>query len=204
MAVPMARELQHLLLVTVEDPQDPKSWSGIPHSLFRALQRRVPRVTAVGGAQLRPKRGLLHAGLRVALGGNPPRWPLWMTEPSLRHYAAVVEQAIAQQRPDAVLSISSQCLARLHTSAPTYMFHDAPWLAFKQTYARWDTMPLRGPAFARAEAEAAGRTRCVFTGSNWAVEQGMRLYSLPRERFEETHLGANWTPPQSRESLLEM
>jgi glycosyltransferase involved in cell wall biosynthesis len=161
-------------------------------------------VTAVGGAQMRPRRGLLHAGLRVALGGNPPRWPLWMTEPTLRHNAAVIEQAIARHCPDAVLSISSQCLARLRTSTPTYMFHDAPWLAFKQTYARWDTMPARGPAFARAEAEAAQRTRCVFTGSKWAVEQGMKLYGLPRERFAETHLGANWTPPQSRESLLEM
>lgn len=200
----MARELQHLLLVTVEDPQDPKSWSGIPHSLLRALQRRVPRVTAVGGAQMRPRRGLLHAGLRVALGGTPPRWPLWMTEPSLRHNAAVVEQAIAQHRPDAVLSISSQCLARLRTSVPTFMFHDAPWLAFKQTYARWDTMPARGAAFARAEAEAAQRTRCVFTGSEWAVEQGMKLYDLPRERFAETHLGANWVPPYPRAELLVM
>jgi glycosyltransferase involved in cell wall biosynthesis len=198
----MPRALEHLLLVTVEDPLNPKSWSGIPHSLYRALQRRIPRVTAVGGAQMRPRHTPLHGALRAALGA--PRWPLWMTEPSLRRYAAVVEQAIARHRPDAVLSISSQCLARLHTSVPTYMFHDAPWLAFKQTYARWDAMPLRGAAFARAEVEAARRTRCVFTGSDWAIEQGMALYDLPRERFAETHLGANWVPSQGRDELLEM
>jgi glycosyltransferase involved in cell wall biosynthesis len=30
----------------------------------------------------------------------------------------------------------------------------------------------------------------------------MRLYSLPRERFAEAHLGANWMPTQSTDELL--
>jgi glycosyltransferase involved in cell wall biosynthesis len=199
----MPRPLRHLLLVTLEDPHDPRSWSGIPHSLYRALQRRVPQVTVVGGGQLRPRRTPLHSLLRAGLGGGAhPRWPLWMTEPSLRHYATVVEQAIAQHRPDAVLSISSQCLARLHTAVPTYMFHDAPWLAFKQTYARWDKLPLGAQQYARREAEAARRTRLVFTGSAWSIGEGMRLYGLPRARFAEAHLGANWVPSQASEELV--
>ena len=204
----MARRLNHLLLVTLEDPANPRAWSGIPHSLLSALVARVPRVTVLGGQQLRPRRTPLHAALRFGLGGTPPRWPLWMTEPSMRHYAQVIEQCLAKSAagphglPDAILSISSACLGCLHTPVPTYMFHDAPWLAFHQAYAPWQKTPWPGNAFARAEARAARRTRRIFTGSDWAVRESMRLYKLPRERFAEAHLGANWTPRQSTEELV--
>jgi hypothetical protein len=61
-----------------------------------------------------------------------------MTEASLHHYADVIERAIALHQPDAVLSISSQCLIHLHTTTPLYMFNDAPWPVFKDLYAQWE------------------------------------------------------------------
>jgi len=197
------KRLNHLLLVTLENAADPRSWSGIPHSLRNALAAQVPQLTVVDGTQLRPRKTPLHSALRAGLGGGAhPRWPLWMTEPSLRHYASVVQQAIAQHKPDAVLSISSQCIARLHTAAPLFMFHDAPWLTFKQTYRRWEPVPLAAARFARAEAQAAGKTRLVFTGSAWSVAESMKLYGLPRGRFVQAPLGANWEPAQSSAELL--
>lgn len=146
----MSTPLQHLLLVTLEDPSDPKSWSGIPHSLLCALESQVPRVTVIGGAELRPRRTPVASALRLALG--PARYPLWMTEASLHHYADVIERAIALHHPDAVLSISSQCLIHLHTATPLYMFNDAPWPVFKGIYAPWENPVAARPAISTSNS----------------------------------------------------
>lgn len=89
--------LQHLLLVTLEHPSDPKSWSGIPHSLLRALESQLPRVTVVSGAQLRPRRTPIASALRLALGAA--RYPLWMTEASPRSYAERLLNRDRARRP---------------------------------------------------------------------------------------------------------
>jgi len=194
--------LQHLLLVTLEDPTDPKSWSGIPYSLLTALQNRIPRVTVVAGPQLRPRRTPLTAALRFALGSQ--RYPLWMTDASLHHYADVVQQAIARHQPDAVLSISSQCLVHLETATPLFMFNDAPWPVFKHAYSPWESSPLPTPQFARQECDASQRCQAVFTGSDWAADEARKIYSIAPGRIHATSLGANWVPAHSTESLLEI
>lgn len=194
--------LQHLLLVTLEDPGDSKSWSSTPRSLLTGLRDHIPRVTVVAGPQLRPRRTPIASVLRLIFG--PDRYPLWMTEASLRHYADVVEQAIAVHRPDAILAISSQCLIRLHTATPLYMFNDAPWPVFKRTYARWEKSPLHAPRFARQECAVTAKCRAVFTGSDWAVAEARKIYAIAPERISATPLGANWIPSLSTQALLQI
>lgn len=195
-------KLQHLLLTTLEHPSDPKSWSGIPHSLYRALEAQIPHVTVVGGAQLRPRRTPIASALRLALGAA--RYPLWMTEASLRGYADTLQQAIAVHRPDAVLSISSQPLIRLHTATPLYLFNDAPWPVFKRTYAKYETSPLHTPRFSREECAATAQCRAVFTGSDWAVTEARKIYAIAPDRIFAAPLGANWLPPHSTPQLLQI
>ncbi len=198
---------KHLLLTTVEDPWDVKSWSGIPYSVRVALERKVDTLTVFRPS--RPKRDPLNVALRLGLGGKPLRWPLWMTEATLRQNAREVETAVKSSGADAVLSISSQCIARVEPfPVPTYMFSDSPWLAWKEAYAEYETMPLRGKAFAKAEAEAARRCSGLFFGSAWANREAERLYfgghttAEQRARLHATPLGANWRPEVSAEAVL--
>jgi glycosyltransferase involved in cell wall biosynthesis len=170
--------------------------------MLKALQSRVERVTAIGG--IKPRRTPVDSLLRLVLGGRPPRYPLWMTHASLRNDAREVEKLIRAENPDAVLSISSQCLVYLRTSVPTYMFNDAPWMTFKEIYSEWEPMPLSGERFARQEADAAKRCRALFTASAWSADEAAKLYGVPREWIFEAPLGANWVPGVGSGELIEI
>src|ERR1035441_7930271 len=109
----MADRLRHLLLVTKEDPFDPTSWSGIPFSLRAALERHVERVTVLRSG--RPKVTPFALLKRLLFGWQ--KYPLWITRPTLQNAAREVRAEIKRVRPDAVLSISSQCVAYLQREA---------------------------------------------------------------------------------------
>lgn len=198
----MTKKLERLLLTTLEDPYDKNSWSGIPYSLRLALEKRIPHVSVL--SRLKPRRNPKDVVLRIALGGVPPRYPLWMTRSALNGFAQEVSAAIHRMRPDAVLSISSQCLIGLRNpGVPLFMFTDAPWMAWKQAYSRFEATPLPGPRFARMEGQAARNWTGVALGSEWAVREARKLYSIPPERIHTVRLGANWMPDLSKIELME-
>ena len=189
----MTRRLKHLLLATLEDPYNPRSWSGTPFNMRVALEAKVDRVSVL--ANLKPKRTVVTAALRVMLGGNPPRYPLFLTTPAQKEFARRTLRAIEELRPDAVLTISSHNMVRLgRPPVPTFMVTDAPWLAWKETYREFDKMPLLGPRFARLEAAASEHYAGLIFSSDWAVAEACRLYGAPPEKLHSIPLGAIWTP----------
>ena len=191
------QQLRHLLFTTLEDSSNPGSWSGIPFSLRQALEARLERVTVLD--KLPVKRSLHHGGLRAALG--PVRWPLWATDPILRQFGALVQAALLQHQPDALLSISSQCLIYTQPKVPVAMFADAPWLAWKQAYQQFEPAPLNGAGFAQKEALAAQRCQAILFSSQWAVDQGVQLYGIEESRFHLAPLGATWVPKMDTSQL---
>jgi glycosyltransferase involved in cell wall biosynthesis len=196
----MTRKLEHLLLATLEDPYNPRSWSGTPFNMRVALEGKVKKVSIL--ANLKPKRTLVTAGLRVLLGGKPPRYPLFLTAPAQREFGRRTLQAIDELKPDAMLTISSHNMVRMaQPPVPAFMVTDAPWLAWKETYREFDTMPLLGPRFARLEAAAAARYTGLIFSSDWAVDEAQRLYGVPREKLHSIPLGATWTPDVSAGEL---
>jgi glycosyltransferase involved in cell wall biosynthesis len=195
--------MTHLLLVTVEDPWDVRSWSGIPCSLRAALERRLPKVTSFRPAG--PRRTLAAALLRLFFGAR--RNPLWISNPTLRSNARQLRREILRTRPDAVFSISSQAIVLLGpVDVPVFLFSDAPYLTFSETYAPWETAPRALSRFAAQEAAAARRIEGLCFGSAWACAEAARLYGLrdvgTSHRLRVTPLGANWTPSVSREAVL--
>lgn len=196
----MTRSLRHLLLVTLEDPYNPRSWSGTPFNMRVALEAQLEKVSVL--ANLKPKRTLLTSTLRVLLGGKPPRFPLFLTAPAQKEFARRTLQAIEELAPDAVLTISSHPVVRMgRPPVPTFMVSDAPWLAWKETYREFDSMPLLGPRFARLEAAAAKLYTGLIFSSDWAVTEAARLYGVPREKLHSIPLGAIWTPDVSSSEL---
>ncbi len=199
--------LEHLMLATGEDPGDPQSWSGIPFSLREALERRVARVTVFRPPP--PARNPVDVALRLALGVR--RYPLWLTRATLKANARALRSAIAERQPQAVLSIASTCIAALNRPTdppvPTFLFSDAPYLAFQDAYRGTIDRPLRLAAFAAEEASAARRLDGLCYSSAWAVAEARRLYGpdgrdarpLP---VHVTEMGSNWVPSLTRDELL--
>ncbi len=188
----MPRELKHLLLTTTEDPFNLKAWSGIPFSLRTALERQVARVSVFTPPP--PKRAPIDVIKRVLVGAR--KFPLWITRATLKQNARVLRAEIDRTKPDAVLSISSQMVAYLdRPEVPVFLFSDAPYLAFCETYAQWETPPLRIQKFAAEEAAAGRRLDGLCFGSDWACDEARRLYQLPSaDTLHVTPLGANWIP----------
>jgi glycosyltransferase involved in cell wall biosynthesis len=197
----MPKELKHLLLATTEDPFNIKSWSGIPFSLRSALERQVERVTVFRPPP--PRRAPLDVAKRVIFGAK--KFPLWITSATLRQNARALEQEIARTHPDAILSISSQSIIHLPPQqAPVLLFSDAPYLAFSETYAQWETPPRRVGKFAQEEAAAARRLDGLCFGSAWACAEASRLYNLGSDaRLHVTPLGSNWVPNLSSDQILQ-
>ena len=200
----MTRPLRHLLLATLEDPYNPRSWSGTPFNMRTALERQLEKVSVLGS--LKPKRTLVNSALRVLFGGTPPRYPLFLTPAAQREFARRLLQAIEELKPDAVLTISSHFLVAMPTPppVPTFMVTDAPWLTWKETYQEHEhyPMPILGPRFARLEAAAAARFTGLIFSSEWAVGEASRLYAVPREKLHSIPLGAIWTPDIDTPELL--
>ena len=189
----MTRKLRHLLLATLEDPFNPRSWSGTPYNMRLALERKVDRLSVL--ANLKPKRTPVNVALRVLLGGKPPRYPLYLTRAAQEEFARETLEAIHELKPDALLTISSHCMVRMGTSpVPAFMVSDAPWLSWKNAYSDLQRMPLLGPRFARLEADASPRYKGQIFSSEWAVEEARRLYGAPKEKLYSIPLGACLTP----------
>jgi len=165
-----------------------------------ALENEVDRLSIL--SNLKPKRGLIDAGLRILLGGKPPRYPLYLTAAAQRQFAQETLGAIHELKPDAMLAISSHCLVRMGVPPlPTFMVTDAPWLSWKETYKEFDTMPLLGPRFARLEADAAKRLAGIIVSSDWAAEEARRLYGMSAAKVHSIPLGAVWTPDLEGQAL---
>ncbi|HEY3658329.1 MAG TPA: glycosyltransferase family 4 protein [Steroidobacteraceae bacterium] len=196
----MTQKLRHLLLATLEDPYNPRSWSGTPFNMRVALEGKIEKVSVL--ANLKPKRTLVTAALRALLGGKPARYPLFLTAPAQKEFARRTSQAISELKPDALLTISSHCVVRMAAPAvPAFMVTDAPWLSWKETYREFDRMPLLGPRFARLEAAASRRYTGLIFSSDWGVAEAQRLYGAPKEKLHSIPLGAIWTPDVSADEL---
>lgn len=189
----MKKRLRHLLLATLEDPYNPRSWSGTPFNMRMALEKRIEKLSIV--SNLKPKRTPLNAALRILLGGKPPRYPLYLTAAAQEQFAKETLQAIERFRPDAMLTISSHCVVRMGVPpVPTFMFSDAPWISYKETYRDFEPTPLLGKRFARLEADAAKRYTGLIFSSDWAVDEAQRLYGVSRKKLHSIPLGATWIP----------
>ena len=199
----MSSRLKHLLLVSTEELFNIKAWSGIPYSLRCALERQVERVTSFQPPK--PRRTPLASAQRVLFGAR--RRPLWISQPTLRANARAVQAEIDRVRPDAVLTISSQCVIELkNPGVPVFLFSDAPYQAFMNAYAQWENAPDALSRFARQEAAAGRRLDGLCFGSAWACDEAARLYDRPASGRRKRHvapLGANWVPALSREEILQ-
>jgi hypothetical protein len=76
--------MRHILLATVENPHDPKSWSGTPYNILKALESKFDKVTVLSSPV--PKKNWFDSLLRIVLGRN--KYPLWMTKDALKWAAS--------------------------------------------------------------------------------------------------------------------
>lgn len=191
--------VRHLLLVTVENPYDPKSWSGTPYNILRSLESKFDQVTVISSPV--PKKNYFYSVLRLILGGN--KFPLWMTSTALKAYAKQFDQAVRKIRPDAVISISSQHLVYAkELNLPIFMISDAPWIAYKEAYINYEKLPLLSYKYAKQEAEVANKISGVIYPTPWACKEAELRFGIPENKVKLLPFGANRYCVDTQEEVL--
>ncbi len=193
----MPGPLRHLMLATLEDTTNPLAWSGSAMEVRRALAGAVEQLTVVDN--LKVKKHPAHAVVRVVAGGKPARYPLWMTKPALREFARVTAEAIERHKPQALFSISSQCLVYLPEfykgpPIPTFLFSDSAWMAWLEVYKGYYPVPIGARRFAARERSAARHVTGLIYGSEWAKDDAVRRFDVPPEKVHVQPMGAAWVP----------
>ena len=180
--------MRHLLLVTVEDPHNPKSWSGTPHNILKSLENNFDQVSVLSSQV--PKRNLFGAAFRWIFGRK--KYPLWMTNAALKAYAKRLDETIKEKQPDAVLCISSQHLIYAKELAlPVFMISDAPWIAYKEAYKNYEELPLLSNKYAKQEAAVAGKISGVIYPTPWACQEAEIRFGINKNKIKMIPFGAN-------------
>jgi glycosyltransferase involved in cell wall biosynthesis len=192
--------MRHLLLVTVEDPHNPKSWSGTPYNMLKSLQENYERVSVLSSQV--PKRSLLGTFLRLILGRK--KYPLWMTNAALKAYAKRLKEAVEEKQPDAVLCISSQHLVYAgQLGRPIFMISDAPWIAYKKAYKDYEELPLLSNKYAKQEAAVAKKISGVIYPTPWACKEAEVRFGIAEDKVKLLPFGANSHCTDSDEQVLQ-
>ena len=196
--------LRHLMLATLEDTANPLAWSGSAMEIRRALEGAVEQVTVLD--HLPVKKHPAHALVRLAAGGSPARYPLWMTEPALRQFARETARALERHRPQALFCIGTQCLIYLGDyyqgpPLPTFTFSDSPWMAWLELYKGYYPSPIGAARFAAREREAARRCTGMIYGSEWAKRDAVERFDVAPERVHVQPMGAAWVPEEDDEAV---
>lgn len=202
-------------LVSTQDPSDPRSLSGMPFSIRRALVAAGLDVVDLGRLDDDPsqRRTLLGRAARFAqrridampgwLGlHEAARWqrdPEAMearTEMRCRRMADRLATAIGTHRPEVLFgNCISSPLARLETTLPIVYTGDATAEIISQTYPRYRRL---GPRYAactdRIEREALAKVRFAAFASPAARDSAIGRYGMPEDRAIVAPYGANLVP----------
>jgi len=191
--------MRHLLLVTVEDPHNPRSWSGTPYNMLKSLEKNFDQVSVLSSPV--PKKNLLGGALRFFLGRK--KYPLWMTHAALKAYAKRLDETIKEKRPDAILCISSQHLVYAkELGLPVFMISDAPWIAYKEAYKNYEELPLLANKYAKQEAAVAKKISGVIYPTPWACKEAKNRFGITQNKIKLIPFGANSFCQDSDEQVI--
>lgn len=175
------------------DPEQVRSWSGLPFYFARKLRE--------AGCEIVPIRG------RDAVSSLPEKikqaaWRLTgrrylrgLNAGLLRAYARSVEPLLEASGVDVVFSVNSWLTAYLETDLPTIFWTDATFasmLGYYDSFSRLAPVSLR--AGHEVERQALSRCSLAVYSSHWAARSAEVDYGAPTERLIILPFGANLDP----------
>ncbi|HVW22540.1 MAG TPA: glycosyltransferase family 4 protein [Opitutaceae bacterium] len=181
------------------DPTTPRSWSGLPYFMRRALEGEgvetviVPLPeTARAGSWARFAWWRLR-GRRYLRGCESGR---------LRAYARELERRLPDLEVDAVFSPSSWLIAYLRTDLPMYFWTDACFAGMVDFYPSFTRLapPSLRAGHAAERAALSGCRKAIYS-SAWAAETARAAYGVDPAKVAVIPFGANVPEAPSPEAV---
>lgn len=191
--------------VSNTDPLSRRSWSGVHYSIFKALERNMGEVVALGPVSMRWPFALgdrLNNWLVRPLTGK--RYQYGWSIAVARWYAWVFGRKIAQQQFDLLVAPASFTeIAYLNTKVPIVYIEDSTLMQLIDFYPG-----LTGLVSASKielnylEKRALNQATLVCYSSDWAARSAMQDYGAPATKLAVIPFGSNYPFPPTHDQAL--
>ena len=187
-----------IAFVSLNDPADPQTWSGIPYSILTHLRRADADVEVI-----RP----LNRKIRYLLSPNWAKSKLMKRayhierEPLVTaSYARQIEKQMRGRRFDAIFSLETFLISKLDRSEPITSWCDATWDLMVDYYYSNPTRAFRKRASLN-EQRALDRAQHAVYASGWAAESAKKYYHVPDKKLAVIPFGANLEIQHDRDDI---
>ena len=188
--------------VSNTNPLDRRAWSGVHYSIFKALERHLGEVVALGPVPMR---------LPFALGD---RFNSWLVRPLTgkryqygwsiavaRWYGWVFGRKIARQQFDLLVAPASFTeIAYLRTNVPIAYVEDSTLTQLIDFYpGLTGLLDVSKNELNHLEKQALSRASLVCYSSEWAAQSAREDYGAPADKIVVIPFGSNYPDPPTPE-----
>lgn len=203
--MPLPRPLR-IGFVTSTDPLNRRSWSGVHYSVFKALERNLGTVVALGPVSMRWPFALgdrLNNWLVRPLTGKRYQYG-WSIAVS-RWYAWVFGRKLARQRFDLLVAPASFTeIAYLRTDVPIVYIEDSTLLQLIDFYPGLTGLhALSKKELDHLERHALAVASLVCYSSEWAAQSARSDYGTSESKLAVIPFGSNYPNPPARATALQ-
>ena len=188
--------------LTVDDPRDRKSWSGLHYAMAGALQKHCGDVACVG--PLRPI--YLTAGKMIRRGLRYVGGPTYLCEHTAgvsKKLGKMTEEWLGRRHCDVLfVPVGSASIAHLHTGTPIVYFSDTTFRLIRDYYPEWRRiLPSHIRMAEELERLAIKKAKRLVYASSWAALSAIRDYGAEPTKVHVAPMGANVGLPPSAEEV---
>lgn len=191
--------------VSSTDPLNRRSWSGVHYSIFKALERNMGEVVALGPVSMRWPFALgdrLNNWLVRPLTGK--RYQYGWSIATARWYAWVFGRKLARQRFDLLVAPASFTeIAYLDTKVPIVYIEDSTLTQLLDFYpGLTGLLPLSKTELNHLEKRALTQASLVCYSSDWAANSALQDYDATPGKLAVIPFGSNYPSPPTRAEAL--
>jgi glycosyltransferase involved in cell wall biosynthesis len=188
--------------VSNTNPLDRRAWSGVHYSIFKALERSLGDVVALGPVPMRLPFALgdrLNSWLVRPLTGK--RYQYGWSVAVARWYGWVFGRKLARQQFDLLVAPASFTeIAYLRTNVPIVYIEDSTLHQLIDFYpGLTGLLEVSKTELNHLEKQALSRASLVCYSSEWAAQSARSDYGAPAEKLAVFPFGSNYPSPPSRE-----
>lgn len=192
--------------VSNTNPLDWRSWSGVHYSIFKALERNMGDVVALGPVPMRVPFALgdrLNSWLVRPLTGK--RYQYGWSVAVARWYGWVFGRKIARQHFDLLIAPASFTeIAYLRTEVPIVYIEDSTLTQLLDFYpGLTGLLDISKAELNHLEKQALHRAALVCYSSEWAAQSARQDYGAPASKLAIIPFGSNYPYPPTREKALD-
>lgn len=179
--------------ITVDDPRDRRTWSGINYFLLSALEAQGAQVVPLGPLHPQPVLFLCQALNQVALRVLGKRFNYRSSFVLARAYARLLRKRMSETSFDVLLAPAGLATtALLHTRVPIIYFNDraeAGALGYHEVLSDLLAFSLRNTL--ALERKALQNASLVVYASHWAAEAAVKACPDAAAKVKVVPMGAN-------------